>query len=188
MGSYSCRTEDFFAIVQLVHPVHASIKQLLDANGVQYREVSHGPTHTSEESAAARGEGMDVGAKALVIKIDDTFRLFVLPADKAFDAAAARKHFGAQKSRFATPEELMQLTGLVPGSVPPFGKPILPFDLYTDVMIGQRRNLVAFNAGSLTDSIIFSADEWKSIAKPEVFAFSKEKTDAREKIAEFSRK
>src|SRR5438876_10646632 len=86
---------------------------------VAFREAHHEPTRTSEESALARGEELRVGGKALLIKVDSAFRLFILSADRKIDSAAVRQHFGAKKTRFATPEELMDLTRLVPGSVPP---------------------------------------------------------------------
>jgi prolyl-tRNA editing enzyme YbaK/EbsC (Cys-tRNA(Pro) deacylase) len=59
----------------------------------------------------------------------------------------------------------------VPGSVPPFGEPILPFELYVDESILENKR-IAFNAGSLTDSIIMSVDDYMKIARPaEVFRF-----------------
>ena len=101
--------------------VLADIRRMLHEAGIQYREVEHPPTHTSEESAKARGEELGVGAKALLLSMDGTFRLFVLPADRKLDSAAVKREFGVKQIRFATPEELLSETGLVPGSVPPFG-------------------------------------------------------------------
>src|SRR5215831_12324 len=97
------------------------IRDWLREEGVSFREVHHEPTRTSESSAQARGEELRIGGKALLIKVDAEFRLFVLSADRKLDSAAIRSHFGAKKTRFATPVELLELTGLVPGSVPPFG-------------------------------------------------------------------
>ena len=76
----------------------------------------------------------------------------------------------AKKTRFASSEELMNLTGLIPGSVPPFGKPILPFDLYVDPSL-LTNTMIAFNAGSITDSIKMSLRDYQDIANPEVFEF-----------------
>ena len=95
------------------------IRTYLNAAGVAFREAEHEPTRTSEEAAAARGEDLSVGAKALLLKSDDSFRLFVLPADRKLDSAAIRHRLGVRRTRFATVEELHELTGLVPGSVPP---------------------------------------------------------------------
>lgn len=146
---------------------------LLEHAGIAYRRVEHGPTRTSEESAAARGEPLENGAKALLIKVDDDFRLFVLCADRQLDSAALKRLLNAKKTRFATPDELMEQTGLVPGSVPPFGEPILPYALYADEEVGLRTDRVAFNAGSLTTSLILAATDWERIAQPRRLSFAK---------------
>ncbi|UCB46511.1 MAG: hypothetical protein JSV25_03545 [Spirochaetota bacterium] len=148
------------------------IKSLLDAQGVEYREVHHAPTRTSEEAADARGEDLSIGGKALVVKIDDSFRLFVLSASKRIDSAKVKRYFRAKKIRFATEQELGVLTDLVPGSVPPFGKPLFALELYVDRTIVNNEK-IAFNAGSLTDSIIMRVKDYVRIAKPEIFDFSK---------------
>ena len=147
------------------------IRQSLDAAGILHRCVHHEPTHTSEQSAAARGESIRIGGKALLMKVGDAFRLFVLSAALRLDSGAIRRHFGVKRARFATAEELLAMTGLVPGSVPPFGRPILPFDLFVDDSV-LRNDRIAFNAGSLTDSIIMSVEDYVRIAKPEVFRFA----------------
>jgi Ala-tRNA(Pro) deacylase len=147
------------------------IRGWLTAEGVLFREIHHEPTRTSEDSARARGEELRVGGKALLIKVDAVFRLFILSADRKLDSAAIKQRFAAKKTRFATPEELMELTGLAPGSVPPFGQPILPFPLFVDPSVFENER-VAFNAGSLTDSIVMAADDYRRLAGAEVFRFS----------------
>jgi prolyl-tRNA editing enzyme YbaK/EbsC (Cys-tRNA(Pro) deacylase) len=149
------------------------IRELLSQHGVDYKEICHEPTRTSEESARVRGEALGVGAKALLLKTDDKFRLFVLPADMQLDAKKIKQELKIRSTRFATPEELLELTGLVPGSLPPFGTPVLPFELHSDIAIGTREDKVAFNAGLLTLSIVMKASDWKSVAKPVQFSFSK---------------
>jgi prolyl-tRNA editing enzyme YbaK/EbsC (Cys-tRNA(Pro) deacylase) len=150
-------------------------RQLRDAQ-VPFREVHHPPTYTSEESARARGEELRNGGKALLIKTDDVFRLFVLPADCRADSGVIRRELGARRTRFASREELLQLTGLVPGSVPPFGPPVLPFELNVDKQIRENER-IAFNAGSLTDSIVMSVADYLRIARPaRVFRFGQRAT------------
>jgi Ala-tRNA(Pro) deacylase len=154
-----------------MNPVLDAIRRLLAESGVPFREVQHAPTLTSEESAKARGEELRTGGKALLLKTDDIFRLFVLPADRKLDSAAVRRHLGVKKTRFATADELKERTGLVPGSVPPFGPPVLPFELFVDEAI-RANERIAFNAGSLTDSIVLATADYLGVAKPAVFAFS----------------
>lgn len=160
-------------------PVLDSIRQLLDAAGIERREVHHPPTRTSEDSARERGEELRLGGKALLMKCGGEFRLFVLPADCRADSGAIRQHLGIGKLRFATAEELRELTGLVPGSVPPFGRPVLPFDLYLDETLCNNTR-IAFNAGSLTDSMILAMDDYLQVARPAgVFAFARPAAESR---------
>jgi len=147
------------------------IRDWLSAGGVVFREIHHEPARTSEDSARVRGEELRIGGKALLVKVDDAFRLFVLSADRRLDSGAIKRHFGARNMRFATPEELAESTGLVPGAVPPFGSPVLPFPLYADPTVFEN-DRIAFNAGSLTDSIVMPVLDYKRLAMPEVFEFS----------------
>ncbi len=151
-------------------PVLQRIREFLDAYGVAYRELHHEPTFTSEDSARVRGEDIRIGGKALLIKVGDDFRLFVLSAALRVDSQAVRSRFGVGKTRFATAAELKELTGLAPGSVPPFGRPLLPFDLYVDSSIVEN-DRIAFNAGALTDSIFMTVADYLRVAKPSVFRF-----------------
>ena len=113
------------------------------------------------------------GGKALLLKVDDAFGLFVLPADRRLDSRAIRDELGTRRTRFASAEELYELAGLVPGGVPPFGEPILPFPLHLDAQIPQNER-IAFNAGSLEHSFIMSVEAYLSVAEPaRIFGFSK---------------
>jgi len=67
----------------------------------------------------------------------------------------------------------MDLTGLVPGSVPPFGRPILDLDLYVDASI-RANDHVAFNAGSLTDSVIMTAEAYLDLVDAPIFDFARD--------------
>ena len=148
------------------------IQAWVESEGIQHEVFHHQPTRTSEESAKARGEKLSNGGKALLLKVDKEFQLFVMPADRRLNSRAVRDELGARRIRFATADELHELTGLAPGSVPPFGEPLLPFPLNLDEEITKNER-IAFNAGSLTDSIITSVDDYVRFAAPEIFSFSK---------------
>lgn len=152
------------------------IKHLLADANIAYKDRSHDPTYTSVESASARGEDLSTGAKAIVYKVQSEFYLFVMAADKKIDTKKVKAYFKdkglkAKKTRFASREELLELTGLVPGSVPPFGEPILPFKLFVDPSL-MKNEEISFNAGSLTYSITLSLNDYSEISNGEVFAFT----------------
>jgi prolyl-tRNA editing enzyme YbaK/EbsC (Cys-tRNA(Pro) deacylase) len=152
-------------------PVLDAIRALLDSEKIAYRHVQHEPTFTSEQSALARGEDVKVGGKALVIKAGEDFHLLVLSAALTADWNAVKRHFGVKKVRMADKDELLALTSLVPGSVPPFGRPILPLDLYVDPSVFENQ-VIAFNAGSLTDSLILAIEDYRRVAAPTIFSFA----------------
>ncbi len=144
------------------------LQMYLQSKNVVPRIVQHQPTMTSEESAQARGEPLEVGAKALLLKADDRFVIAVLPASMKLNSSAFKQLVGCKSLRFATREELFEKTGLVPGSLPPFGAPIFPFDLWADSRVGTHFGRVAFNAGSLTTSMILPLSDWLSLASPQL--------------------
>lgn len=152
--------------------VFEKIKKYLDSKSVHYKKLHHKPTPTSEDAARERDEDVKIGGKAIVLKVGDSFKLFVLSGSRKLDSSAIRRHFNVTKIRFATQDELFELTGLQPGAIPPIGKPILPLDLYIDTSITEN-NQIAFNAGSLTDSIIMTVDDYLKIAVHYSFTFSK---------------
>jgi Ala-tRNA(Pro) deacylase len=137
----------------------------LDGLAIGYRRLTHAITRTSEESASARGEPLEIGAKALVLKADERFVLLVLSAARRLDNEAAKALLGARRVRFADRGELRALTGLEPGSVPPFGRPIVALDLFVDGSL-TRLERVAFNAGSLTESLVMAGADYLRAAQP----------------------
>ncbi len=153
-----------------------SIKVLLDNAGIEYQYMHHETTPTSEDSARVRGDSLSSGAKAIVYKVQDDFSLFVFAADHKLDTKLIKTYFKQQgkrvkKTRFATSDELYKMTGLVPGSVPPFGRPILDLELYVDPSL-LSNDFISFNAGSLTDSVRMSLADYRQLAVPVVFDFT----------------
>jgi len=157
-----------------------AIRQLLENAGVAYYELYHEPTTTSEASARARGEDLRIGGKALVLKLGERFAVFVLSAACKVDASAIKQHCGVKKLRFASPAELYDLSGLVPGAVPPFGRPIVPCDLYADSSLLSNQR-IAFNAGALTYSIILAVEDYLRVAQPTLFRFARAEEGQRDR-------
>ncbi|MDA1266867.1 MAG: hypothetical protein O2816_17440 [Planctomycetota bacterium] len=155
-------------------PVTDAIVALLSERGLEHRLVEHEATPTSADSARARGEDLSTGAKALVLKVDERFVNLVLRPTRRLDSPKTRRALGAKKLRFATAEELFELTGLVPGSVPPFGAPILDLPLHVDDSI-EAEEKVAFNAGDLRVSVVMgTADYLSLVGRDAVGSYSKE--------------
>ncbi|MHC4179859.1 MAG: YbaK/EbsC family protein, partial [Planctomycetota bacterium] len=83
---------------------------------------------------------------------------------------AIRRGRGWRKLRFATAEEVKELTGLEPGSIPPFGS---LFDLPTlcDSRLSENQT-INFNAGDHSVSVSMSYDEYVKVERPELGVFA----------------
>ena len=76
-----------------------------------------------------RGLSLDSGAKAMLLRDNSSksvetsilFTLAVMSASKKFSWKLVKKVLKVKNMRFATPEEVYQITGCLPGAVPPFG-------------------------------------------------------------------
>ena len=146
------------------------IKSFLDKNNVSYEFKEHEPVRTSEEAAAARGDDIRIGAKAILLKADKEFVMVVLSAAKKIDSKALKKVLGVKSLRFATSGEVEEKTGCVPGGVPPFAH-VFGLDLLVDKSITENE-FMAFNAGEQTKSLKMKTQDYVHLLKPRVEEFS----------------
>lgn len=139
---------------------------LLTAQGVAYDVRHHAPVYTSEEAAQVRGTSLASGAKALICKADDRFVMIVLPADRKLASKLVRKTLGIKSLRFAAREEVEQLTGLTPGSIPPFGS-LFSLATWCDEKLAAEQR-INFNAGDHAISISMTYSDYVAAEKPQM--------------------
>lgn len=150
--------------------VFERLQEKLNQAGIPFSVQRHAPVFTSEEAAAVRGTPLSSGAKALVVKAGDAFCLLVVPADRKLDSKKARSTLGVKAIRFATREEVEQLTGLQPGSIPPFGS---LFGLATSCDPALAENpSINFNAGDHSISIAMSYPDYLTAESPRLLALT----------------
>jgi Ala-tRNA(Pro) deacylase len=117
---------------------YRAIRDLLERMGVPYDEIEHPPVGSCEESLGFRGQAGWSGAssKCILLKAKGKYYLLVTTAEKEIKARLFKKEFGTKDIRFANRDELMEVTGCDPGSVPPFGHrdPALPFYVDEDIL------------------------------------------------------
>jgi Ala-tRNA(Pro) deacylase len=151
-------------------PVTERLRHWLREAGVAFEVLEHEPVRTSEEAARVRGTRLEQGAKALVVRADDRFLHCVLPAHLKADNGALRAIAGTRRLRFATRDELLELTGCEPGAVPPFGNLFgLPVLLDEALCASEQ---VAFNAGSNAVSIVMRCDDLVRVSGATVCRFA----------------
>ncbi len=151
-------------------PVTQQLVDRLTAAGVAFDLLRHPPVFTSAQAAEIRGTSLASGAKALVCKVDDQFLMFVLPADLRLNGKQARQWLGARGLRFADRDEVAQLTGLTPGSIPPFGS-LFSLPTHCDQLLLDHPR-INFNAGDHAISIALDSADYLRVENPRLGNFS----------------
>lgn len=155
------------------HKVVSNILDILKKNKCWYETFEHTPVRTSEEAAKIRtGYTLHQGAKAMIVRIKKTesekkFVMLVLPADLRFDNDKVKRLFGAKDIRFATEQEVLDLTnGVQVGGVPPFGN-LFGLEVIADPRLFENEKIV-FNAGDRRFSIAIKSEDYNKIVLPRI--------------------
>ena len=151
----------------------------LQRHAVAFVLLDHAPTLTSAESAAVRGATLASGAKAMLL-VSPTplshggrYILAVLAADRAANWNALKKGLGCKKLTLASTEELVALTGCLPGAVPPFGSLFDGVCTVLDDSLLLQGDVCNFNAGLRTRSVVnLRVADYVAIEKPRVMQFA----------------
>lgn len=146
------------------------VEDLLESQKLPFAVSRHKPVYTSEEAAAVRGVPLSSGAKALICKGEDLFVMFVIPADCKLDSKKVRRLYGWRKLRFANRDEVLILTELTPGSIPPFGS-LFGLPTFCDRKLGENKT-INFNAGDHTISVSMRYVDYLQTERPEVGTFT----------------
>jgi Ala-tRNA(Pro) deacylase len=145
-------------------PVFDRLQQFLDGKTIKYDVLRHAPVFTSEEAAAVRGTPLASGAKALICKADERFVMIVMPADRKLASKEVRKAAGIKSLRFASRDEVEQITGLAPGSIPPFGS-LFNLPTWCDERLADQSR-INFNAGDHAISISMAYGDYTAAEQP----------------------
>jgi Ala-tRNA(Pro) deacylase len=148
-----------------------NLRDFLDQRRVRYVVMSHSPAYTAQETAQAAHVHGDQFAKTTIVKLDGKLAMAVLPAPQKVDlkllAAVAR----AARCELANESEFRgRFPDCEVGAMPPFGN-LYDMPVYVEEAL-QREKDIAFNAGSHTELVKMTFDDFESLAKPRVARIS----------------
>ena len=100
-----------------------AILQLLEEHHINYIVRKHEPIFTVAQGKALGLPNVQAAVKSLLLTDDkhQSYYLVVLPLDKRLDLKELRVKIGSRRLTMASSQELMELLGLTPGAVTPFG-------------------------------------------------------------------
>lgn len=148
------------------------VTEFLDQNGVKYATIKHSEAYTAQEIAAsAHIPGKEL-AKTVIVKLDGTKAMAVLPASYQIDTGRLAKLAGARKAEIASEVEFKELFPECDvGAMPPFGN-LYDLKVYVAEALAEDEQ-IAFNAGTHTELIQLSYADFKRLVKPTVGEFAK---------------
>ena len=147
------------------------LKEFLDSHDVKYVSISHSPAYSAHAVAqSAHIPGKEL-AKTVIVRIDDTFAMVVLPASHRVHLGHLKSAVSASHVELATESELEDLfPDCEKGAMPPFGN-LYDMDVYVAEQL-QEDEEIAFSAGSHTELIRLSYKDFESLVAPTITALT----------------
>ena len=146
------------------------VKEFLDSHGVKYLSIRHSAAfHAAEVAVLAHVAGRDF-AKTIVVRVDNSFAMVVLPASRRLMLADLRELLQAPSARLATEAEFWDLfPDCALGAMPPFGN-LYGLPVYVSANLADESE-IAFNAGTHTEVIKMAYADFEELVKPTVLDF-----------------
>jgi Cys-tRNA(Pro) deacylase len=144
----------------------------LDRLGIPYRTFTHpGPVTSLEQAAAERGQRPEQVVRSLLFRLEqDRFALVLVAGPAQVDWRVLRKHLGQSRLTTASEEEVLAVTGYLPGAVSPLGLP-QPQPVYIDDSITAEEEISLGSGLRGTTVILLTADLLKALPQAEIGRF-----------------
>jgi len=150
------------------------LKQLvdfLDSNKAKYIVISHSPAFTAQDVAqSAHIPGKEV-AKTVIVWMDGTMAMSVLPASQMVDFNLLKEVTGAKNVELATESEFKdRFPDCEVGAMPPFGN-LFNMRVFAARSLAEDKE-IAFNAGSHREVLKMAYADFERLVKPRIGAFT----------------
>jgi len=148
------------------------LQSFLQESGVAYETITHAADFTAQQTAADTHTPGREFAKTVLVDIDGSFALAVLPAHHKVDFDMLGDALGARLVELADEDKMGKLCpDCEAGAVPPFGSLYeLPVYLST-AMLGDEH--ITFNAGNHRTAVRMLFRDYQSLAKPQAVDYSR---------------
>jgi Ala-tRNA(Pro) deacylase len=148
------------------------LREFLNSQNIPYMTISHAVAYTAKEIAALTHISNKELAKTVIVKIDSTLAMAVLPASYDIDLSSLRVATGARSVSLAKESEFKdRFPECEIGAMPPFGN-LYGMAVYVDESLTKDKD-IAFNAGSHNELLQVCYADFERLVEPTVLKFSK---------------
>jgi Ala-tRNA(Pro) deacylase len=143
------------------------LKDFLDSNSIKYVVISHSLAYTAQGIAALTHIPGKEWAKTVVVKIDGTLAMVVVPASCRVDLEFLKAATGVKTAELASEEEFKdKFQDCETGAMPPFGN-LYGMAVFADESLSHDKE-IAFNAGSHRELVRMGWDDFNKLVKPTI--------------------
>lgn len=153
------------------------LKEFLDSQNIKYVAISHSRAYTAQGIAALTHISGKELAKTVIMKVDDTLAMAVLPASYNVDLSLLKAAAGAKTVALAGETEFKdQFPDCETGAMPPFGN-LYGMPVLAEECLAKDKE-IAFNAGTHSELIRLSWEDFLRLVRPRVLKFSSARATA----------
>src|SRR2546422_5638554 len=147
------------------------LREFLDSHNVRYIVISHSPAFTAQGIAAlAHIPGKEL-AKTVMVKMDHSLVMAVLPASFHVDLSRLKAQAQATTVELASESEFKdRFPDCETGAMPPFGN-LYGMAVFAEESLTKDKE-IAFNAGTHSELIRLSWEDFLRLVKPRMLQFS----------------
>ena len=147
------------------------LNEFLDRHSVKYVSITHSAAYTAQEIAELTHiKGREL-AKTVIVKIDGVMAMAVLAASDQIDWELLKSVVKADQLELATEAEFQdKFPECETGAMPPFGN-LYGMRVFVDLRLTRDKE-IAFNAGTHTELIRLTLDDFNRLVLPTVAKFS----------------
>ncbi|HEY6952719.1 MAG TPA: YbaK/EbsC family protein [Bacteroidota bacterium] len=147
------------------------LTEYLDDKKVKYMLVSHPVSFTAQEIAQSAHISGEEIAKTVIVWMDGSMVMVVLPGSHMIDFVLLRSQCGARDIELANELEFMdRFPECEIGAMPPFGN-LFNMKVFAASSLRERPEIV-FNAGSHREMVSMAYEDFERLVNPVVISFS----------------
>ncbi|MFQ5541326.1 MAG: aminoacyl-tRNA deacylase [Candidatus Binatia bacterium] len=154
-------------------PILRKLKGVLDQAKISYEVYNHPKAITAQEIAAIQHISGKEMAKVVIMKVDGSFTMAVLPANRLINFEKIKTALRAGEVFLATEGEFSSLFPECEiGAMPPFGN-LFGLPVYVDPSL-EKHEHIFFNAGTHLQTVRMSYRDFNKLVQPEVVGLTDE--------------
>lgn len=147
------------------------LQEFLEEHGTTPETIPHSQAFTAQEVAAATHIPGKEMAKTVIVKLDGTMAMIVLPATDQLSMRRLKEVTGAREVSLASEEEFAKIfPSCEVGAMPPFGN-LWDLTVFVDERLREDEH-IAFRAGTHTEVMRLPYSDFERLVEPVVGSLS----------------